>query len=327
MVDGTHGHSREVRRCAVRPWGSAAIGLCVLAAILVAVGVALATASAASGQPQRSSRQPQWIVFAARPPGLGAEQIFRIKPSGKGLKQLTRGTYLSTAPAFSPDGRRIAFSRLGAGILSMNLDGTGVRRLTSNGRDSGPAWSPDGKQIAFVRPSVSGWRVHVMSASGAGERRLGLAPPAGRPSWTAGGLLIPTEGDLARISPQSGRVFQLFGATIDAIVGTDQTTVSPDLSTITFVGAAAQDPGDKDCGEGVGCPRFALYIESLRPHKPPRILARDAGPASFSPDGKSLAFVARNRIVLWLLKNGTSRSIKTGNVHPTVATPPVWQPR
>ena len=114
---------------------------------------------------------------------------------------------------------------------------------------------------------------------------------------------------------------------IDAIVGMNATAVSPDLSTITYVGAAPQDPGDKDCGDGIPCPRFALYIEDLRKHKAPRMLARDAGPASFSPDGKRLAFVARNRIVLWVLANGTSRSIKTGKVSPTVATPPVWQPR
>ena len=105
------------------------------------------------------------------------------------------------------------------------------------------------------------------------------------------------------------------------------TAVSPDLSTITYVGAAPQDPGDKDCGDGIPCPRFALFIEELRKQKAPRILARDAGPASFSPDGKRLAFVARNRIVLWTLANGTSTSIKTGRALPTVASPPVWQPR
>jgi Tol biopolymer transport system component len=295
--------------------------------IAAVVGVALAAVSAASGQSQRSSAQPQWIVFTADPPALGVEQIFRIQPSGKGLKQLTRGQYPAQAPVFSPDGKRIAFARLGGGIFSMNLDGTGLRRLTTNGRDSYPAWSPDGKQIAFLRPLVNGWRVFVMSASGAGERRLPQAPPAGRPSWTGRGLVIPTNGDLAMIDPRSGRVQKLFGALIDASTGMDGATASPDLSSVMFVGPRKPDPGDKECGDNMACPRFALYIQDLRKHKAPRILARDAGPAGFSQDGKSVAFVAKKRIVLWLLKNGTSTKVATGKVSPTTSSPPVLQPR
>jgi Tol biopolymer transport system component len=331
MVERHKGNCREVWRRAARPRRGTAFVPRALTVIVVVVTLALAAASTASGQPQRSSRpsagQPRWILFTAQPPGLGTEQIFRIEPSGNGLEQLTKGTSTSEAPAFSPDGKRIAFARLGAGIFSMNVDGSGLRALSTNGRDSYPAWSPDGRQIAFIRPLASGWKVHVMSASGAGQRQLRQAPPAGRPSWTSRGLLIPTNGDLAKIDPRSGHVQKLFGALIDASVGMDTTAVSPDLSTITFVGALAPDPGDKGCGEGVPCPRFALSIEDLRPHKAPRILLRNGGPASFSPDGKSLAFVAGNRLVLQDLANGTSKSIKTGKFSPTTSSPPVWQPR
>jgi Tol biopolymer transport system component len=325
MVDGIQGPGRSSRRCASRRHRRTWLGPCALTTIVVSI--ALAAASAASGQAQRSSAKPQWILFTARAPALAVEEIYRITTAGTGLEQLTKSTSPSAAPAFSPDGKRIAFARLGTGILTMNLDGTGVRRLTTNGRDNLPAWSPDGKRIAFLRPSASGWGVYVMSASGAGQRRLRLAPPAGRPSWTSRGLVIPTEGDLARIDPESGRVFRRFGATIDAIVGTNATSVAPDLSSIAFVGSGPQDPGDKDCGDNVACPRFALYVEEIAKHKPPRILVRDAGPASYSPDGKTLAFVEQNRIVLWQLANGTSRKIKAGKLLPMVASPPAWQPR
>ncbi|HUK97979.1 MAG TPA: hypothetical protein VLV46_10000 [Gaiellaceae bacterium] len=294
---------------------------------VVVLGVALAAVSAASGRTQRPSAQPTWLVFTADPTGLGVNQLFRITLSGKGLKQLTKGPASSVAPAFSPDGKRIVFSRLGVGIFSMNVDGTGLRRLTSNGRDNSPAWSPDGKQIVFLRPSATAWTVYVMSPSGAGVRRLRLAPAAGRPSWTAHGLVIPTEGDLAKIDPRSGRVQKLFGARIDATGGMDTTAVSPDFSTLTYVGPRPPIPGDTGCGEGVPCAVFGLYIENLAKHKAPRILERDAGPATFSPDGKRLAFVARNhRIVLRLLANAKSTYVPTGKITPTTTSPPAWQP-
>ena len=313
--------------CVARPRSNTAIWPRLLTVMAVVVGLALATVSAASGQPQRSSAQPQWILFTADPSGLGIDQIFRISLAGKGLEQLTRGSAPSEAPAFSPNGRRVVFTRLGVGLYSMNPDGSGLRRLTSNGRDSSPAWSPNGKQIVFLRPSVTAWNVYVMSASGGGARRLPQAPAAGRPTWTSRGLVIPTEGDLARIDPRTGRVQKLFGARIDATGGMDTTAVSPDLSTLTFVGPRPPIPGDKGCGEGVPCAVFALYIEDLRKHKAPRILERDTGPATFSPDGKSLAYVAKNhRIVLRLIAKGTLKYVATGKITPTTTSPPAWQP-
>ncbi len=80
-------------------------------------------------------------------------------------------------PAWSPDGRRIAFRRYDASSASagnsdlfvVNADGSGLRRLTRNAAKlRWFAWSPDGRTIAFLRNR----EVYIVKADGSGERRL-----------------------------------------------------------------------------------------------------------------------------------------------------------
>jgi dipeptidyl aminopeptidase/acylaminoacyl peptidase len=292
-----------------------------IVSVTFVVVLAVAAAAATAG----TNAQRTWIYFSANPAGQSLEQIFRIHPAGDGLQQITTGGYSSLAPAFSPNGKRIAFARIGVGILTMNLDGTGLRRLTTNGRDSFPAWSPDSAHIAFIRPYKAEWRVSTMSSSGAVERRLPQAPPSGRPSWTPAGLLIPSGGDLLRIDSTTGHVQKYYDAQIDAIWGLNSVALSPNRSTATFVGARNPDPGDKECGEGP-CQRFALFKENLLTKiKKPQRVTNDTGPAGFSPNGTQLAFVAHGGLVVWSLAGGTSTTIPTGTATPTVSAPPAWR--
>jgi WD40 repeat protein len=291
----------------------------VSAALAVVLGSVAATAGAAA--------PAKWIVFAAVPSGQHVDQLFRIRSSGAGLKRLTKGQYPSIAPAFSPDGRRVAFARAGVGLVTMDVNGKALRRLTTNGRDSFPAWSPDGKQIAFVRPGNAAWSIYVMSSSGGRQRRLTKAPPSGRPTWSSGGLLIPSGGDLLKVDSATGHVLKYFGATIDAVWGLNTVSLSSDDSLLTFIGARDPDPGDKECGEGP-CQRFALYKENLlAKSKTPRLVIKNVGPATFSPDGRQLAFVARNsKLQFWTLATGRSKSLSIGANYATVAAAPAWQP-
>lgn len=91
------------------------------------------------------------------------------------------------APAWSPDGSRVAFERDG-GIFTMVASGvTPPSELTPPGSgDSDPAWSPDGGRIAFVR----GGDVWVVAAnSGTPDRAVGedLADGLGSPTWSPNG--------------------------------------------------------------------------------------------------------------------------------------------
>lgn len=298
----------------------ALIGLSLAA---VGVGVAVAVGAVAAGS-------PRYIVFTgAQTDGAqaGTPQLYRVRSSGGGLRQITTGAKAAVDPAFSPLGRRIAFARLGVGIFTMNPDGTGLRRLTTNGRDSFPTWAPTGGRIAFVRPVGSRWRIFVLSASGGTPHVLGKAPPAGRPSWTKAGLLVPSGGDLLRIDPTTGRVSKYYDASIDAIWGLSTVSLSPDSSRLTYMGARAPDPGDKECGEGP-CQRFALYLESLTAQKKkPHLLVKDAGPASFSPDGRELAYAAGGRLFLRSVASGSTHGLAIGTIAAATSAPPAWQPR
>jgi TolB protein len=59
------------------------------------------------------------------------------------------------SPAWSPDGRRIAFAGpccedSNGAIYVVDADGSNLHRLTS-GFDAAPAWSPDGTSLVFSR--------------------------------------------------------------------------------------------------------------------------------------------------------------------------------
>ena len=77
-------------------------------------------------------------------------------------------------------------------IYSVNLDGTGVTRLTNApGSDDEPAWSPDGQRIAFSSDRTGFPEVYVMNANGSNVvRRTFSGWHSGSPAWTPDGTSI-----------------------------------------------------------------------------------------------------------------------------------------
>jgi TolB protein len=111
-----------------------------------------------------AERDPAWspdgtqIAYAARIGPRGPFRIFVAEPDGSNPTQLTSqpAGLADRSPAWSPDGTRIAYvSDRGGGfpeIYTMNADGSGVNRLTTNPFvDGNPSWSPDGTRLLVER--------------------------------------------------------------------------------------------------------------------------------------------------------------------------------
>jgi Tol biopolymer transport system component len=146
----------------------------------------------------------------AQNPTTVKHSIDVARPGGQGRRSLRSCTevdgqpgggdcsieYLS--PAWSPDGRRLAFDA-GTRLAVMRSDGTRFRLLPQVTSDDGePAWSPDGRRLVLIGPPPSGGRsdLHVLDlASGEPYR---LTSDGGRaPAWSSRNRIAFTRGGSA----------------------------------------------------------------------------------------------------------------------------------
>jgi Tol biopolymer transport system component len=149
--------------------------------------------------------------------------VYTVSPDGTGLRQLAKR---SAEPAFSPDGRSIAFvsdrddnGEIARGedensfaneLYVMDADGDNQRRLTETESldEATPTWSPDSMRIAFAREGPSRFvdQLMVVNADGTCPTRLigdaGMTrftkPWFTSPAWRPGrltGELAPLDCD------------------------------------------------------------------------------------------------------------------------------------
>ena len=110
----------------------------------------------------------------------GDPHIYLIDPDGTGLTRLVRGE----SPAWSPDGRTIAFQVYEGSryeVRLIDVDGSSERLLAV--RASDPVWSPDGRRVAFARSPD----LHAVNADGTGESLLVTAIAVSAATGLGGG--------------------------------------------------------------------------------------------------------------------------------------------
>jgi Tol biopolymer transport system component len=133
--------------------------------------LALAVPASASAATHRAGA----VVFSQTRTVKGVEEGGLFAVRGGHENQLTEDP-ADSEPAFSPDGRTIAFAR-GGHIYTVRPDGSGERRLTSGqALDSRPQISPNGQIVLFERRTAKGQPANLYTVRIGGGPATDLTP-------------------------------------------------------------------------------------------------------------------------------------------------------
>jgi Tol biopolymer transport system component/DNA-binding winged helix-turn-helix (wHTH) protein len=196
-----------------------------------------------------------------------------LRPAARSVQRtipLTSYPGNQITPAFSPDGKQVAFAW--DGEMGDNFDiyvklvnaGAALRLTTNPAPDAFPAWSPDGRYIAFCRNSsdLTGYggyapdfldlghsEIRMVPALGGAERKLGESLGCRGLSWSPDGKYLALFDGATPQGPFG--IFSLSTETGDKHRLTRSPneqdyipSFAPDGKTLAFVRGTAQDSGE-----------------------------------------------------------------------------------
>jgi TolB protein len=250
--------------------------------------------------------------------------IFRADVRGKHVRRVTKekgdpsspaGLFFQVEPAWSPDGRKIAFvsGRDGVGhIFVMNWDGSGLTRVTNTKQDDHhPSWSPDGRYLVFSREGA----LFRASAIGGPARRVGRGlGNASDPAYSPDGKLIAYDYRRPGFSIREVYVMHADGTGIRQVTKLRQVSGlpawSPDGTRIAFQ-------------SNIRLGHYEIYTIGVDGTGLAQVTAStttDAIQPAYAPDG-SLAFARDGAI--WVDRKGTGTQLTSGKDNDSS---PAWRP-
>ncbi|MDB5425445.1 MAG: amidohydrolase, partial [Phenylobacterium sp.] len=252
----------------------------------------------------------------------GGQVVFRalndlyLAPLGGKPKALIQDGYWKCDPAWSPDGRTLAYSTDRGGKLDIWLRdmASGAERNLTRHKDAAvsAAWSRDGKTIAFLDQTGSLHTVEV--ANGAIRQVFGAIWEPGKPTWSPDGKTLA----LAAFKPYSARFREGLSEILTVDVATGEATYQP-----VFPDKSLGTRGDDGPVWSPDGTRLAFVFASRlhvaevdakgRFRSPPKPLNDEVTDApTWSGDSKSLLYLCNGQIRLIGAAGGAPATVPHG---------------